>query len=89
MKRLTQEHVVQCFREERLARAKHRKERTEQAWLELQRCVQETNRALKHYDVTMYGSGGQILPTAASIRRMAAMNGDARKPSFDMKVQGG
>ena len=89
MKRLTQEHVVQCFREERLARSMHRKENSRDTWLELQHCIRETNYALKHYDVTMYGSGGQILPTAASIRRMAAMNGDARKPSFDMKVQGG
>ena len=81
MRRLTQEHVVQCFRDERLARARHREEGSDQAWLELQRCIQETNHALKHYDVTMYGSNGQILPTAASIRRMAAMNADARKLS--------
>ena len=81
MKKLTQEHVEQCLRAERLARAKHRKEGTQQAWDAMQACIEKTNYALKHYDVTMYGSNGEILPSAASIRRMAAMNIEARKRS--------
>ena len=78
MKRLTQEDVVNCLRAERLARAKHRKEGSEQTWDAMQACIQKTNYALRHYDVTMYGSNGEILPSAASIRRMAAMNAEAR-----------
>ena len=81
MKKLTQEHVEKCLRDERLARSMHRKENSRDTWLELQHCIRETNYALKHYDVTMYGSNGEVLPSAASIRRMAAMNIEARKRS--------
>ena len=81
MKRLTQEDVVNRLRAERLARAKHRKEGTEESWAELQACITRTNYALRHYDVVMYDSKGDYAPSAASIRRMAAMNLDARKRS--------
>ena len=81
MKRLTQEDVVNRLRTERLARAKHRKERTEQSWTELQQCIHKTNHALKRYDVVMYDSKGDYAPSAASVRRMAAMNVEARKRS--------
>ena len=79
MKRLTQEDVVNRLRAERLARAKHRKEGSEQSWTEMQACIQKTNDALKRYDIVMYSSSGDVLPSGAAIRRMAAMNTDARK----------
>lgn len=79
MKKLTQEDVVNRLRAERLARARHRKERSEQSWDAMQSCIQKTNEALEHYDIVMYGSCGRVLPTGAAIRRMAGMNAYARK----------
>lgn len=81
MKKVTQEYVVQCLRDERLARSMHRKENSRDTWLELQHCIRETNYALKHYDIVMYDSNGNVAPSAASVRRMAAMNVEARKRS--------
>ena len=81
MRRMTQEDVVNRLRTERLARAKHRKERSEETWTEMQACIQKTNEALESYDIVMYDSNGNVAPSAASVRRMAAMNVEARKRS--------